>query len=414
MTITSRVILIVSIILLALGIYSTRAQADCYRPSPLTKMFGVAPAFATPIHRMPCMPGEGPRTPSDPSPPPPLTWALTTHWGITGEENNYFAYTRSFTGPLFEQDWDWDNDGFFEWGQYHPGSFDLWDMYLLTEHEYSSPGEKIAKFKSTDSNSDTSSDTARTVVYASCAFGMGSNCTNTIWDGFKWLHPIASNGILYTIDVGSYPASSPIPLADAVTAIENALSRWDAASGGVRFIPNPFFTVGGVPGRCEMCGGRAPRTVQINNSIYWATDPDEFHPAWTLNIGNGYRTFPQLVDALGGTVAATTCSYNSTREEFNDSPQFDAGHPTNPYLGITDCDTALNPNVSWSVSNTPVSGTWDIESFIMHQLGNWLGLGDLRDPASLGLIMHTTTGASEVKRNLGVGDLNGIHYLYGL
>lgn len=408
----SKVILGLVVAFIVLGAFAWTTYADCYRGQILTKIFWVNVAFATP--KIPCEPGGGGSSTS-PTDPAPITWALTNHWGNTFEENNYFSYTKgqgSWPYELFTMEWDWENDGFFELISSQADPFDQ-GIHLLTGHSYNG-GNYTATFKSTDSDGNAGTDSANTLIYPSCAFGSGQACQNTVWDGFRWTNYWANN-ILYTIDVGSFPSSTTFTQAEAVTAIENALARWDAASNGVRFTPNPLFTVDGVPGRCNFCGGRAPRVVEINNTIYWAYDPEEFGDDYRLSIGSGYRSFPQLFHPVTGErMGMTTCSYNSTREEFYDAPQSNPNFPTNPYLAITDCDTVLSPNLSlWSVANTSTSGKWDLESYMMHAIGNWLGLGDLTSTQSLGLVMNLSTGYQEIERNLGTGDITGIQALYG-
>jgi hypothetical protein len=90
---------------------------------------------------------------------------------------------------------------------------------------------------------------------------------------------------------------------------------------------------------------------------------------------------------------------------------------------IFDADICLNPYYAWGVTGNPGEG--DIQNILTHEIGHFIGLGDIYKPGEAPFIpcmgggnkgntMYAFSGIGEIKkRTLALGDLIGIQSLYG-
>jgi len=80
---------------------------------------------------------------------------------------------------------------------------------------------------------------------------------------------------------------------------------------------------------------------------------------------------------------------------------------------IFECDIVFNDDYEWStIPDTPL-GEYDVESVALHELGHWLNLADLYDPADSNNVMYGYMDSGDEKRTLRPCDIDGICYIYG-
>jgi hypothetical protein len=89
---------------------------------------------------------------------------------------------------------------------------------------------------------------------------------------------------------------------------------------------------------------------------------------------------------------------------------------------ITSGYTLLNPNMSWDVNNTPLSGnpnnngsttTYNVQNAVTHELGHWLFLNDINDSSCDHVTMDHDIGFGElIKIDLSAADENAINWQY--
>lgn len=81
-------------------------------------------------------------------------------------------------------------------------------------------------------------------------------------------------------------------------------------------------------------------------------------------------------------------------------------------------DTIMNKRLSWSWSPyttdcAGITGKYDVQNIMTHEIGHWLGLNDLYDQASKDLTMYGYGVTRELKKDtLGLGDILGVEALY--
>ncbi len=73
----------------------------------------------------------------------------------------------------------------------------------------------------------------------------------------------------------------------------------------------------------------------------------------------------------------------------------------------------INPDINWSVADTPNPDEFDLQSVILHELGHWLSLGDLYSDGNRDEVMYYAFAPGEVRRELGIKDKEGIIAIYG-
>jgi hypothetical protein len=78
---------------------------------------------------------------------------------------------------------------------------------------------------------------------------------------------------------------------------------------------------------------------------------------------------------------------------------------------ITEADIQFNNAYSWG-DGVVGSGTYDIQTIAMHELGHWLELLDQYMPGDSGKAMYGYGGENKQKRTLAAGDLAGITWVY--
>jgi hypothetical protein len=79
---------------------------------------------------------------------------------------------------------------------------------------------------------------------------------------------------------------------------------------------------------------------------------------------------------------------------------------------IVESDIVFNSN-TYSFSTTGSSGTYDIETIAIHELGHSLNLRDLYGTTDNTKIMYGYGDTDEIKRSLLSGEIDGIKYIYG-
>jgi hypothetical protein len=84
-----------------------------------------------------------------------------------------------------------------------------------------------------------------------------------------------------------------------------------------------------------------------------------------------------------------------------------------PSNEIFECDIVFNDNYTWSTDPDAPFGEYDVESVAVHELGHWLNLADLYDPADSDKVMYGSLGSGEEVRSLHSCDIDGICYIYG-
>ncbi len=84
---------------------------------------------------------------------------------------------------------------------------------------------------------------------------------------------------------------------------------------------------------------------------------------------------------------------------------------------IVECDIKFNTRFQWSSSATTPSGSMDVETIALHELGHWLNLRDLYGnlpgyASDAEKVMYGYASYGQQKRNLHADDIAGIRYIY--
>ena len=115
-----------------------------------------------------------------------------------------------------------------------------------------------------------------------------------------------------------------------------------------------------------------------------------------------------------GTSSATSASMNSANEIFwsNSMATGILGTAYYWYSGsnVLETDISFNDSYTWSTGST---GTYDIQSIAMHELGHWLNLRDLYGSGDSAKIMYGFGSSGTQKRALSPADAAGIQWIYG-
>jgi hypothetical protein len=77
---------------------------------------------------------------------------------------------------------------------------------------------------------------------------------------------------------------------------------------------------------------------------------------------------------------------------------------------IVEFDINFNRYYSWSTA--PSSSQYDIQTVATHEFGHTLNLEDMYSASASGQMMYGYTGAGQVKRTLGDGDIQGVRIIY--
>jgi len=118
-----------------------------------------------------------------------------------------------------------------------------------------------------------------------------------------------------------------------------------------------------------------------------------------------------------GATAATGYSYDGVNEVL--WKDFGGGgtiaHAIIWYSGSTilENDIEFNDYYSWSAAASCPGGQFDVETIALHELGHWLCLSDLYDPADSAKVMYGYGSTGTTKRALTADDIAGIRYIYG-
>ena len=114
-----------------------------------------------------------------------------------------------------------------------------------------------------------------------------------------------------------------------------------------------------------------------------------------------------------GTTTATTASRNSANEIFwsNTMQSGILGTAYSWYSGssLLETDISFNDSYTWSTGS---SGTYDIESIALHEMGHWLNLRDLYGSGDSAKIMYGFGSSGQQKRTLNASDAAGIQWIY--
>jgi Tol biopolymer transport system component len=148
---------------------------------------------------------------------------------------------------------------------------------------------------------------------------------------------------------------------DFTALVKAAIASWNAAGADFELVPEG--------------GGTCTTTAYAkdgHNDIFWST---------AIPRGAG-----------SGTVArASRWPVGATTSEF---------------------DIWLNDNARWG-DGSPGSGTFDVQSVLLHELGHVIEFGDLRGAADRGKVMYGGLDPGTQRRTLGAGEIAGIQWIYG-
>ena len=78
---------------------------------------------------------------------------------------------------------------------------------------------------------------------------------------------------------------------------------------------------------------------------------------------------------------------------------------------LAEADVQFSNAFAWG-TGAPGSGTMDVESIALHEIGHWLRLLDHYMPADAGKVMYGYADEDEQKRGLAAGDIAGITWVY--
>jgi hypothetical protein len=118
--------------------------------------------------------------------------------------------------------------------------------------------------------------------------------------------------------------------------------------------------------------------------------------------------------ADAGLTSSTAWSYNGSNEIFWTGRLSVGilGQAWTWYSGtnILETDIGFNDYYKWGAGTT---GTMDVQTVAMHELGHWLNLRDLYGSGDSAKVMYGFASSGTVKRALSVGDIAGISWIYG-
>jgi hypothetical protein len=72
-------------------------------------------------------------------------------------------------------------------------------------------------------------------------------------------------------------------------------------------------------------------------------------------------------------------------------------------------DVEINGDEPWSISTPPAINTFDLHTTMRHEMGHWIRLGHVQEP---GFLMLAYQNPGEMRRNLAIGERQGISWVY--
>ncbi len=121
--------------------------------------------------------------------------------------------------------------------------------------------------------------------------------------------------------------------------------------------------------------------------------------------------------SYAGTSAATSYSYNGVNEILwrNFGSGGTIAHALIWYSGSTilENDIEFNDYYTWSAAASCPGGQFDVDTIALHELGHWLCLDDLYNPADSAKVMYGYGSTGATKRALHTDDIAGIQSIYG-
>ena len=120
--------------------------------------------------------------------------------------------------------------------------------------------------------------------------------------------------------------------------------------------------------------------------------------------------------SYAGATGATSVGYNGVNEIMW-TTSLGAGiiaQATIWYSGdtILENDIQFQDNYAWSIGAS--AGAYDVETIALHELGHWLCLADLYNPADSAKVMYGYGSTGTTKRALHADDIAGIQSIYGV
>jgi hypothetical protein len=217
----------------------------------------------------------------------------------------------------------------------------------------------------------------------------------------------SNDQIICTVPVGtvnSYPAS--------------------AGSGPVTVTSNSGETSNGYPFRVTFGAGGAKwpgnsMTYRVNENLASITGEGQAiqNAAGSWNSANANFRFE-----YGGTHSNTASGRNDSNDLMWGTTANSSvlGQASIWYSGstIVECDIVFNQDFTWNASPTVPSGSIDIETIALHELGHWLCLRDLYGAFGDGeydqaKVMYGIAYYGQNKRNLHYDETAGIQWIYG-
>jgi hypothetical protein len=118
--------------------------------------------------------------------------------------------------------------------------------------------------------------------------------------------------------------------------------------------------------------------------------------AWTSDKLDGSNTIVWGDYPEEGVIAVTILWYDNRNKE------------------ILEFDVVLDTDYTWTISESGISGTMDLQNILTHELGHGAGLNDVYQPPAYQETMYGYADFGEIsKRDLHAGDIKGITKLYG-
>lgn len=218
----------------------------------------------------------------------------------------------------------------------------------------------------------------------------------------------SNNQIICTVPIASvsgYPAS--------------------AASGPVTVTNNAGQTSNGYPFRVTFGFGGTKwaansMTFRINENLSSISGESQAiqNAANSWNAANANFRFE-----YGGTHTNTTSARNSNNDMMWGTVANSnvLGQASVWYSGSTilECDIIFNNSINWSAGASVPSGTIDVETVSLHEMGHWLNLRDLYGSFNDGeydqmKVMYGLSYYGQSKRNPHSDDVSGIQWIYGM
>lgn len=188
-----------------------------------------------------------------------------------------------------------------------------------------------------------------------------------------------------------------------------------------------------------------------SNTVAYVNSSGDTESTWGLTIPFGYgrakwsiSLIPYYINSTGGPAgtltaiqsAAATWSNSGANFAFTPSGTTSAGWAKDGYnvisfsnLGsssiigqaityisgatVIEADIQFNTQFSWSTTTPTPSGSMDLESIALHEIGHWLRLLDLYGANDASKVMYGYGSYGQMKRNLSSGDQSGIQWIYG-